>query len=73
MAWLAVDSNGSETIFAEKPIRSKCNVWFARVVFSINTDSETITNDSSFIELPQGSIKKLIGRDLTWEDGQVEI
>ena len=73
MAWLAVDSKGSETIFAEKPIRSKFNVWLVRVVFSMNPDSETITNDTSFIRLPQGSIKKLIGRDLTWEDEPVEI
>lgn len=25
------------------------------------------------VELPKGSIKKLIGRDLTWEDEPVEL
>lgn len=27
----------------------------------------------SDISLPKGSIKKLIGRDLTWEDNPVEL
>lgn len=57
MAWLAVDKNGSEFIYDEFPKRDE-EVWDTKF---------------SYIPLPQGSIKKLIGRDLIWEDEPVEI
>ena len=59
MAWVAVDKNGHEFIFAGRPTRA---------VFYWNEDSFW-----DEVELPQGSIKKLIGRDLTWEDDPVEL
>lgn len=59
MAWLAIDSIGNELIFAGKPIRDKA-FW--------NVDGYW-----SEIELPKGSIKKLIGRELSREDEPVEI
>lgn len=65
MAWLAVDKDGTECIFLHKPIRSNYNNW---------TDcSNTMRTEDSGIDLPKGSIKKLIGRDLTWEDNPVEL
>ena len=52
-AWLAVDYDGFEYIFASKPIRckeSKCwQVNYDRMLFDV-------------VCLPKGSIKKLIGR-----------
>lgn len=30
-------------------------------------------SDDCIVELPKGTIKKLIGRDLTWEDEPVEL
>lgn len=61
MALLAVDTDG-EWIFDSKPVRYIEKNHFLR---------ETIVD--SAIELPSGSIKKLIGRELTWEDEPVEI
>lgn len=62
MAWVAVDKIGNEGIFSSKPVRD-LNSW---------TDASYALNDSE-IGLPKGSIKKLIGRELTWEDNPVEL
>lgn len=60
MAWLAVDDTdyGTEWIFEKRPERH---------------DSVWIPFDNEFFALPQSSIKKLIGRELSWEDEPVEI
>lgn len=62
MAWIAVDKIGKEGIFDRKPVR-EFNYW---------TDASYVFNDSG-IYLPKGSIKKLIGKDLTWQDDAVEL
>lgn len=51
MAWLAVDSLGNALIFAGKPIRDKA-FW-------------NVNDYWSEVELPKGSIKKLIGKELS--------
>lgn len=62
MAWLTVDKNGTECLFTKKPQKSiKDSMWCA------------ITPDTACIELPEGSIKQLIDRDLTWDDKPVEL
>lgn len=65
MAWVAVHKNGGESIFAFKPVR-KFDCWW---------NKQTTENDwyDTEISLPKGAIKKLIGRDLTWEDEPVEL
>lgn len=79
MAFVAVNKNGSEVIgvdlFRAKEeydlIESsdKTNGYFWCDAFN---DSELgILNVSIF--LPRGTIKKLIGRELTWEDEPVEL
>lgn len=64
MAWVAADGDGSECMFASKPIRSKgykCwQVDYDRMLFDV-------------IDLPKGSVKKLIGIDLSWKDEPVEL
>ena len=60
MAWVAVDKDGSEWMHKGIPVRSKYDVW-------IDTYWE------GCIELPKGTIKKLIGRELTWSDEPVEL
>jgi hypothetical protein len=61
MAYLAVDKDGSEKIYTHKPKRTNTlNYWIAPNV------------SAKLVELPQGSIKHLIGRELTWEDEPVE-
>ena len=62
MAWLAVSKNGNEGVFKREPKRY-FNYW-------IDGDYE---HEDTEIELPKGSIRKLIGRDLFWEDNPVEL
>lgn len=74
MAWLAVNKNMSECIFKNKPKRFN-NYIFVDEVYHSKEDVWGTKNFSHYsdIYLPKGSIKKLIGRELTWEDEPVEI
>lgn len=64
MAWVAVDKDRTETIFTDKPCRMYDDV----------EDCEYWDITSGLFEiLPKGSIKKLIGRELTWKDEPVEL
>ena len=70
MAWVAVDKSGIEGIYDNMPERNN-DMWedidYYRVFGEIEFERET------GIILPKGAIKKLIGRDLTWEDEPVEL
>ena len=57
MAWVAVSCVNIEWVFKNKPTRGKYEWWY--------TEGAMV--------LPQGSIKKLIGRELTWNDDPVEL
>ena len=58
MAWVAVDKDGEEYIYSDMPERY----------------IKTFANESEiYVQLPKGSIKKLIGLDLTWTDEPVEL
>jgi len=61
MAWLAVDKNGDECVHDIGPTRHNEYMWW-----------NSWDDDGSTIELPKGSIKRLIGRELTWDDEPVE-
>lgn len=61
MAWLAKDIEERELIFDKHPYRSEG--------YRCNPD----VRYGNTIELPKGSIKKLIGRELSWSDDPVEI
>lgn len=69
MALVAVDMLGIELKFKSMPVReidtdymiNSYQGWFDK------------HNNSWGIELPKGTIKKLIGRDLTYEDNPVEL
>ncbi len=65
MAWIAVNKDGEEKIFECKPERgittmSKIHLW----TYNLGYDS---------VPLPKGTIKKLIGRDMVWEDEPIEL
>ena len=66
MAWLCVNKDGTELISPVMPIRD-LEEW--------NCYSENVAgwHDDYGIKLPKGTIKKLIGKDLTWEDFAVKI
>ena len=60
MAWLITDALG-DRIISRKPMRdSEHKVW-------------KLDDFTHCVYLPEGSIKKLIGRELTWNDEPVEI
>lgn len=65
MAWLCTDGNGDEKIFDYKPIRYKKE--------SFNFWSDLFYNKNVAICLPKGTIRKIIGRDLTWLDEPIEL
>ena len=65
MAFVACDKDGTEWIFETYPLRCEDESGWG------SDNSKHPYND--FIELPHGSIAKLIGRELTWEDEPVEL
>lgn len=60
-AWVAVDYSG-EFISDKKPFRDMFNVGYYG-----------FASDANVVKLPKGTIKKLIGRDLFWEDKPIEL
>lgn len=58
MAWLAVDNDNSEYIYTEQPTRIRDICWGSIYRYA---------------HMSYGSIEKLIGRKLTWDDEPVEI
>lgn len=66
MPWLATDKDGAEYIYDRKPARDEVYKEWSFI------DSPQLENINC-IELPQGSIEKLIGRELTWADDPVEL
>lgn len=58
MAYLAVTSKGNEVIYKNKPNRKENSYW--------SYSGEAIT-------LPHGTIRKLTGKDLKFEDEPVEL
>lgn len=67
MAYLCVNRNGDELICNSEPTRNKKYPYWDAFE---SIECEMI--DFS-IELPNGSIKKLIGKSLTWDDNPIEI
>lgn len=64
MAWLCVDEDGQEMIFDNEPKRDTSSLggyW--------NRNEEDYCN----VDLPKGTIKKLIGKELTWESEPYEL
>ena len=64
MAYLCADKWG-EYIADNNPIRS----FFEWEGWEKNTDGESCT----LIEIPKGTIKTLIGKEMTWEDDPYEM
>lgn len=73
MAWVCVGYSGEELIFFNKPHRKISKNEF---YFNENDMFEHEWIDDKFcgcINLPKGSIKRLIGKDLSWSDEPVEL
>ena len=65
MAWVAVNRYGDEYIYEAMPERFY-HLWAP-------TFCEYENRVYDYVELPKGSIKKLIGRELSWDDEPVEL
>ena len=65
MAWLVVDKEKEQELICEtKPVRNKkLNIWVLQTRHCM----------TGVIKLPKGSIEKLLGYKLTWEDEPVKI
>lgn len=73
MAWVATDAYGDEYIFQNKPKRDG-NWWEDPIYESFDGQGGALEfHHYSDICLPKGSVRKLIGRDLTWGDNPVEL
>lgn len=70
--WLAVNKDGTEFIFEDEPYRLPSDAdpddkYYWEYGYYDYGSSR------GYIELPKGSIEKLIGRKLTWDDKPVEL
>ena len=67
MAWVCVFESGAEYIFYKSPLRyiPKSKDYYKGWIPQ--------EGDKKYHKLPSGSIKKLIGRELKWEDEPVEL
>lgn len=61
MAYLCADRNG-EYIATDVPLRDFRNEWCGW---------EDLYSRCTLISIPKGSIKKLIGKEMTWEDDPI--
>ena len=85
MAWVAVQPSGIEMIYEFEPHKIKKEItrydptsleqdYHGHFVGYVGTGKFTYNYSyANGIRLPKGSIKKLIGRDLDWNDEPVEL
>ena len=66
MAYLSVNRDGSENISSSRPDKNQYGYW--ECIKSIEGEYIDYT-----IELPIGTIFKIIGRDITYSDPPIEI
>ena len=77
MAFATVNKSGLECLFNAKPIRKK-DFWDPSVIGYTSTlnywgDEEYEDLYDDWVSLPKGSIKKLIGGELSWSDDPIEL
>lgn len=65
MAYVVVDNDNEEYIFSHKPERDIEIGWWVC--------SHKIKAYRMNVKLPKGTVEKLIGKKLTWEDEPVEL
>jgi len=77
MAYLSVSETGVELIHKKKPMyKTKypdCYPFDTMYPIYLGYYWTPAGEHNDYIVLPQGTIKKLIGRELTLEDGSLEI
>ena len=66
MVWLTVNKDGSEYLFSEHPVLKDGK--FIPQKFLYHYDDGDVEHYANYIKMPKGSIKKLLGRELTFEE-----
>ena len=68
MAWLCKDLDGAEWISTTMPVRDEDSpTWMCL------SESNSGCDEWDAIELPEGTIKKILGRDITWYDEPINM
>lgn len=65
MAYVAVDNEGNEAVYQYLPTRTSLGYW--------SCTSPYYSEGFDCVYLPKGSINKLIGHSLTWENEPVKL
>ena len=75
MVWLAVNSEGTEICCNYELVRVFNNRWSTMTEKEISTYCYESNGDPDdcIVVLPKGTIKKLIGKELTWKDNSIKI
>lgn len=63
-AYLVVEPNGNELIFSEPPCRIdeySFSGWFSNNIYT------------QCVYIPQGTIKKITGKSITWKDDPIKL
>ena len=74
MAWLSVSKSGIETIHRNCPVRYR-SFWVDIIELELLRDTFNLIDidEDCSVEMPAGTIEKIIGKKLTWEDEPFEI
>lgn len=75
MAWVAVDKYGNESVYSVRPARNIERGYFVLAKVKVykgenNTVYETV---GECVDLPKGTIRKILGYELTWDNDPVQI
>jgi hypothetical protein len=62
--YLAIDEDGAEMVFDEKPFQER-KIWIG------NAYVDRFRSHNNAIQLPRGTIEKIIGYEITWADEPV--
>lgn len=73
MAWVAVNKYGSEQMFRNRPMRFRSFLVDYQELGKISEVLKRDFDEDCSIDMPSGTIEKIIGRKLTWDDEPVEI
>ena len=75
MAYVSVDKYGGEWIHDNEPVLNEKYMCYEDPIYESfdGQGGKKVFHHYSDIELPKGTIKKIIGRNLTYEEGPVKL
>lgn len=73
MSWLVVNSDNKEYIYSEQPVLEDGEFVPQKCIYHYDYDNVDMEQYDNFVELPKGSIKRLIGKELTFEESPYKL